>query len=68
MTPPLRFGVAHDFRRPLDSEHSLRDVYAQTSIAVLDRLVLIWPGSASTCLADGTPIATTAQSTGTPRV
>jgi alkanesulfonate monooxygenase SsuD/methylene tetrahydromethanopterin reductase-like flavin-dependent oxidoreductase (luciferase family) len=46
MPPPLRFGVVHDFRRPLHSDHSLRDVYAQTmeQIAMLDRLGLdlVW--------------------------
>jgi alkanesulfonate monooxygenase SsuD/methylene tetrahydromethanopterin reductase-like flavin-dependent oxidoreductase (luciferase family) len=46
MRPNLRFGVAHDFRRPLHSEHSLQDVYAQTieQIAMLDQLGLdlVW--------------------------
>jgi alkanesulfonate monooxygenase SsuD/methylene tetrahydromethanopterin reductase-like flavin-dependent oxidoreductase (luciferase family) len=44
--PALRFGVAHDLRRPRHSEYSLRDVYAQTmeQIAMLDRLGLdlVW--------------------------
>jgi alkanesulfonate monooxygenase SsuD/methylene tetrahydromethanopterin reductase-like flavin-dependent oxidoreductase (luciferase family) len=46
MPPPLRFGVAHDFRCPPGSEFSLRDVYRQTieQIALLDRLGLdlVW--------------------------
>lgn len=46
MPPPLRFGVAHDFRRPPGSAHSLADVYAQTleQVALLDRLGLdlVW--------------------------
>ncbi|MGD9753147.1 MAG: LLM class flavin-dependent oxidoreductase [Acidimicrobiia bacterium] len=29
-TPPLRFGVAHDFRCPPGSAYTLADVYAQT--------------------------------------
>ena len=28
--PPLRFGVAHDFRCPPGSPYTLQDVYAQT--------------------------------------
>jgi alkanesulfonate monooxygenase SsuD/methylene tetrahydromethanopterin reductase-like flavin-dependent oxidoreductase (luciferase family) len=42
MPPPLRFGVAHDFRCPPGSPHSLQDVYAQTleQVAVLDGLGL----------------------------
>lgn len=44
--PPLRFGVAHDFRCPPGSPTSLADVYAQTleQIALLDRcgLDLVW--------------------------
>ena len=43
---PLRFGVAHDFRCPPGSAHTLQDVYAQTmeQIALLDRLGLdlVW--------------------------
>ena len=46
MTPPVRFGVAHDFRRPPGSDYSLRDAYAQTidQIARLDELGLdeVW--------------------------
>ncbi|MET0579341.1 MAG: LLM class flavin-dependent oxidoreductase [Ilumatobacteraceae bacterium] len=46
MTPPVRFGVAHDFRCPLGSDYTLRDVYAQTieQIARLDELGLdeVW--------------------------
>ena len=30
MTPPVRFGVAHDFRCPPGSDYTLQDVYAQT--------------------------------------
>ena len=46
MTPPVRFGVAHDFRCPPGSDYALRDVYAQTieQIARLDELGLdeVW--------------------------
>lgn len=46
MSPPVRFGVAHDFRCPSGSDHSLRDVYDQTieQIRVLDGLGLdqVW--------------------------
>ena len=46
MPPPLRFGVAHDFRCPPGSDYSLADVYAQTieQVALLDRLGLdlVW--------------------------
>src|SRR4051812_27925940 len=44
--PPLRFGVAHDFRCPPGSPYTLQDVYAQTmeQVATLDRLGLdlVW--------------------------
>src|SRR4051794_41815402 len=44
--PPLRFGVAHDFRCPPGSDFTLQDVYAQTfeQLKVLDRLGLdlVW--------------------------
>src|SRR2546423_11689347 len=44
--PPLRFGVAHDFRCPPGSPFTLQDVYAQTmeQVALLDRLGLdlVW--------------------------
>lgn len=44
--PPLRFGVAHDFRCPPGSPYSMADVYAQTmeQIALVDRLGLdlVW--------------------------
>src|SRR4051812_34950339 len=44
--PPLRFGVAHDFRCPPGSPYTLQDVYAQTieQVAALDRmgLDLVW--------------------------
>src|SRR3954465_3621614 len=44
--PPLRFGVAHDFRCPPGSQYSLQDVYAQTieQVATLHRLGLglVW--------------------------
>jgi len=42
MTPPVRFGVAHDFRCPPGSPYTLQDVYAQTieQVALLDRLGL----------------------------
>jgi alkanesulfonate monooxygenase SsuD/methylene tetrahydromethanopterin reductase-like flavin-dependent oxidoreductase (luciferase family) len=46
MTPPVRFGVAHDFRCPPGSDYALQDVYAQTieQVALLDRLGLdlVW--------------------------
>ena len=46
MTPPVRFGVAHDFRCPPGSDYTLQDVYAQTieQVALLDRLGLdeVW--------------------------
>ena len=46
MTPPVRFGVAHDFRCPPGSDYTLQDVYAQTieQIARLDGLGLdlVW--------------------------
>jgi alkanesulfonate monooxygenase SsuD/methylene tetrahydromethanopterin reductase-like flavin-dependent oxidoreductase (luciferase family) len=46
VTPPVRFGVAHDFRRPPGSDYTLADVYAQTieQIARLDELGLdqVW--------------------------
>ncbi len=46
MTPPVRFGVAHDFRRPAGSAHTLADVYSQTieQIRRLDELGLdeVW--------------------------
>ena len=46
MTPPVRFGVAHDFRCPPGSDYTLQDVYAQTidQIARLDELGLdeVW--------------------------
>ena len=46
MTPPVRFGVAHDFRCPSGSDYTLADVYAQTieQIARLDQvgLDLVW--------------------------
>jgi len=45
-SPPLRFGIAHDFRCPPGSSHSLQDVYAQTmeQIALMDGLglELLW--------------------------
>ena len=45
-TPPLRFGVAHDFRCPPGSAYSLQDVYDQTleQVRLLDRLGLdlVW--------------------------
>ncbi len=44
--PPLRFGVAHDFRCPPGSSYSLQDVYAQTfeQLRMLDGLGLdlVW--------------------------
>jgi alkanesulfonate monooxygenase SsuD/methylene tetrahydromethanopterin reductase-like flavin-dependent oxidoreductase (luciferase family) len=44
--PPLRFGVAHDFRCPPGSDFTLQDVYAQTfeQLKLLDRLGLdlVW--------------------------
>jgi alkanesulfonate monooxygenase SsuD/methylene tetrahydromethanopterin reductase-like flavin-dependent oxidoreductase (luciferase family) len=44
--PPLRFGVAHDFRCPPGSPYTLQDVYAQTleQLALLDELGLdlVW--------------------------
>ena len=44
--PPLRFGVAHDFRCPPGSPYTLADVYAQTleQVQVLDPLGLdlVW--------------------------
>jgi alkanesulfonate monooxygenase SsuD/methylene tetrahydromethanopterin reductase-like flavin-dependent oxidoreductase (luciferase family) len=44
--PPVRFGVAHDFRCPPGSDYTLQDVYAQTveQVALLDRLGLdqVW--------------------------
>jgi len=44
--PPLRFGVAHDFRCPPGSPYTLQDVYAQTleQLALLDQLGLdlVW--------------------------
>ena len=44
--PPLRFGVAHDFRCPPGSPYSMHDVYRQTieQVQVLDRLGLdlVW--------------------------
>src|SRR5437763_15075062 len=44
--PPLRFGVAHDFRCPPGSTYRLEDVYAQTieQLRVLDALGidLVW--------------------------
>src|SRR5439155_19169298 len=44
--PPLRFGVAHDFRCPPGRDFSLADVYAQTieQIELLDALGLdlVW--------------------------
>jgi alkanesulfonate monooxygenase SsuD/methylene tetrahydromethanopterin reductase-like flavin-dependent oxidoreductase (luciferase family) len=44
--PPLRFGVAHDFRCPPGSSYTLADVYAQTleQVAHLDGvgLDLVW--------------------------
>ena len=42
MTPPVRFGVAHDFRCPPGSAYTMADVYAQTmeQIALVDRLGL----------------------------
>lgn len=44
--PALRFGVAHDFRCPPGSDHTMADVYAQTmeQIALVDRLGLdlVW--------------------------
>jgi alkanesulfonate monooxygenase SsuD/methylene tetrahydromethanopterin reductase-like flavin-dependent oxidoreductase (luciferase family) len=46
VTPPVRFGVAHDFRCPPGSDYTLQDVYAQTldQIARLDELGLdeVW--------------------------
>ena len=46
MTPPVRFGVAHDFRCPPGSDYTLADVYAQTidQLRTLDRLGLdqVW--------------------------
>ena len=46
MTPPVRFGVAHDFRCPPGSDYTLQDVYAQTieQIRRLDELGLdeVW--------------------------
>ena len=46
MPPPLRFGVAHDFRCPPGSPYTLQDVYAQTleQLALLDELGLdlVW--------------------------
>jgi alkanesulfonate monooxygenase SsuD/methylene tetrahydromethanopterin reductase-like flavin-dependent oxidoreductase (luciferase family) len=46
VTPPVRFGVAHDFRCPPGSDFTLQDVYAQTieQVALLDRLGLdqVW--------------------------
>ncbi len=46
MTPPVRFGVAHDFRCPSGSDYSLQDVYAQTieQLRRLDELGLdeVW--------------------------
>lgn len=46
MSPPIRFGVAHDFRCPAGSDHSLQDVYAQTieQLRLLDELGLdqVW--------------------------
>jgi alkanesulfonate monooxygenase SsuD/methylene tetrahydromethanopterin reductase-like flavin-dependent oxidoreductase (luciferase family) len=46
MPPPVRFGVAHDFRCPPGSDYSLADVYAQTldQVEQLDRLGLdlVW--------------------------
>lgn len=42
----LRFGVAHDFRRPPGTDFTLQDVYAETleQVALLDRLGLdlVW--------------------------
>jgi alkanesulfonate monooxygenase SsuD/methylene tetrahydromethanopterin reductase-like flavin-dependent oxidoreductase (luciferase family) len=44
--PPLRFGVAHDFRCPPGSPYSMQDVYRQTieQVQLLDRvgLDLVW--------------------------
>lgn len=44
--PPLRFGVAHDFRCPPGSLYTMADVYAQTmeQIALVDELGLdlVW--------------------------
>ena len=44
--PPLRFGVAHDFRCPPGSAYALQDVYAQTfeQLRMLDGLGLdlVW--------------------------
>ena len=44
--PPLRFGVAHDFRCPAGSAYTLEDVYAQTfeQLRLLDGLGLdlVW--------------------------
>jgi alkanesulfonate monooxygenase SsuD/methylene tetrahydromethanopterin reductase-like flavin-dependent oxidoreductase (luciferase family) len=46
MTPPLRFGVVHDFRSPPGSEVPLAEVYAQAleQIEIVDRLGLdlVW--------------------------
>ena len=46
MTPPVRFGVAHDFRCPPGSPYTLQEVYTQTidQIARLDELGLdlVW--------------------------
>jgi len=45
-SPPLRFGIAHDFRCPPGSPYSMADVYAQTmeQIVLADRagLDLVW--------------------------
>src|SRR5688500_7127598 len=44
--PPLRFGIAHDFRCPPGSPYTMADVYAQTmeQIVLADRagLDLVW--------------------------
>ena len=46
MPPPLRFGVAHDFRCPPGAPYTLQDVYAQTfeQLVMLDELGLdlVW--------------------------
>ncbi|MSX21135.1 MAG: LLM class flavin-dependent oxidoreductase [Actinobacteria bacterium] len=38
MTPPVRFGVVHDFRCPPGSAHTMQDVYRETleQVAMLD--------------------------------